>query len=227
MASARRTCRALLPALLVAALPAIASGPLTTPEETAATLASLHPDYGDYIAQVRFGDRRAKPPGIDAGLVRPGGGDPRDPEEGPLMGRGQRNDLIIYADTFAPEASAAWRRLLPDHEYFHARHLARGFDIPAVSFGEAQADRDYCEALAWGWVLRRAVEGIYGTLSARERAEVEDLYSRHFEGFHRFVMRRQPAAWAHYGRFLPPPGIMSAEPVAARAPSPEADRALR
>ena len=217
----------ILAALLIGAAESIAGGFLTTPEETIATLATLHPDYQTYIAQVRFGGHRMKPAGIDAGLVRPGGRDPRDPADGPRMGRGERNDLIIYADTFDPDASAAWRLLLPDHEYFHARHLARGFDIPAVSFGQAQADHDYCEALAWGWVLQRARAGIYGALTARERAELAARYERHFEGFFRFVMQRQPAAWAHYGRFLPRPEVMSAASDAPAEPVPVADSGLR
>jgi hypothetical protein len=215
----------ILAALLIGATQVSAGGFMTTPEETIATLAELHPDYEDYIAQVRYGPLRLKPSGIDAGLVRPGGRDPRDPSEGPL--RGQRNDLIIYTDTFDPGASAAWRRLLPDHEYFHARHMARGFDIPAVSFGQAQADHDYYEALAWGWVLRRARAGIYGTLTTRELAQVAARYERHFQGFHRFVMERQPAAWAHYGRFLPGPEIMSAASDAQATPGPVADSGLR
>ena len=116
------------------------------------------------------------------------------------------NDLIIYADTFEISASPAWRRLILDHEYFHARHLARGFPLPVVSFEDASADTHYYEALAWGYVLERAAAGLYGDLTIREDAELKSRYRDHRSGFRAFVFDRQPSAWAQYGRFLPPEG---------------------
>lgn len=200
------------------------SGSVT--DEVAGMLAAMHPDYTEYIGSVRFGDSRLRPEGLYAGLVRRGGGDPRDPGDGPDRGPGVVNDLIVYTDTFEPWSSAAWRRLLADHEYFHARHFARGFTIPLVGFGTAEIDAHYCEALAWGYVVERAAAGAYGDLSRRERLEAEERYREHFTRFHRFVMRRQPTAWAHYGRFLPEPDgrLTSAESVPRATSSPAAGR---
>jgi hypothetical protein len=202
--------------------PARAEGPEVTAEQVTALLASLHADYGLYIGSVRIGGSRLRPASIYAGLVRRGGRDPQDPRDGPQMGLGATNDLIIYTDTFESWRTTAWRRLLADHEYFHARHMAHGFPIPVVGFGDAQADADYYEALAWGYVLERAAGGAYGDLSPKERAEAAAQYENHFGRFQRFVLRRQPSAWAHYGRFLPPPDtIASLTTPVASAPTAE------
>lgn len=184
--------------------PALAD-PEVTPAEVASLLASLHPDYTSYIGDVHYGTSRLRPATLYAGLVRSGGLDPRDPDDRPRTGRGVTNDLVIYADTFESWRTPAWRLLLADHEYFHARHFARGFGLPTVGFGQARADSNYQEALAWGYVLQRATQGIYGTLSASERAEASARYLEHYRAFHDFVMKRQASAWAHYGRFLPEP----------------------
>ncbi|HKY33976.1 MAG TPA: hypothetical protein VJV23_15705 [Candidatus Polarisedimenticolia bacterium] len=198
-------------------------GPEATPGQIEALLAAMHPDYALYIGEVRYGASRLRPASLYAGLVRRGGRDPRDPADGPRSGRGVANDLIIYADTFEPWRSGAWRLLIADHEYFHARHLARGFRLPVVGFGDAQADTDYHEALAWEWVVRRAGEGIYGRLSPAESAEASSRYERHRDRFRRFVTGRQPSAWAHYGRFLPDPaGLRMAASAPTAGPPPEA-----
>lgn len=207
-----------------------AGGPDLTPNQVAALLASMHPDYTRYIREVRFGDSRMRPSTLYAGLVRRGGEDPRDPADGPTIGRGASNDLIVYADTFEPWRTDAWRRLVTDHEYFHARHFAKGFNLPTVGFGLRQTDTDYYEAMAWGYVLERAGEGAYGKLAAGERAEAAARYQEHYDGFRRFVMRVQPSAWAHYGRFLPEPGGCPAKPAAStrtKATSPAAAPATR
>jgi hypothetical protein len=201
--------------------PALAQ-PEVTPSQVAAMLAALHPDYTLFIGDVRYGSTRLRPATLYAGLVRRGGRDPRDPDDGPDIGRGVRNDLVIYADTFEAWRTTAWRLLLLDHEYFHARHMARRTDAPAVGFGQPRADADYREALAWGYVLGRAREGVYGALSAAERAEAAERYREHFTAFRGYVRRLQPSAWAHYGRFLPEPGSAltraGAAPGAGTAP---------
>lgn len=199
----------LVTCLMAAACAAVAAGPDLTPDQISSLLASMHPDYKRYIGNIRYGTTRLRPATLYAGLVKQGGRDPRDPGDGPTIGRGAVNDLIIYADTFEPWRSAAWRALLADHEYFHARHLAKGFRIPTVGFGDSAADTDYVEALAWGYVLARAGDGAYGSLTPPERAEAARRYEDHFDGFRRFVMREQPSAWAHYGRFLPEPALLS------------------
>ena len=181
----------------------VQAAPDVTPDQVAALLASMHPEYRRYISSVRYGTSRLRPASLYAGLVRQGGRDPREPGDGPLSGRGIANDLIVYADTFESWRSLAWRMLVTDHEYFHARHLAHGAGVPVVGFGEAQANTDYYEALAWGHVLERAAAGDYGELTDRERAEAARMYDDHRGGFLRFVMQRQASAWDHYGRFLP------------------------
>jgi hypothetical protein len=210
-------------ALACAVAPAFA-GPEVTPEQVASLLASMHPDYGRYIASVRYGPSRLRPASLYAGLVRRGGLDPRDPEDGPRSGRGVANDLIIYADTFEPWHSQAWRRLVADHEYFHARHLAHGAGVPVVGFGDPRINEDYYEALAWGHVAREARRGTYGEMGRAEMAEAAARYREHQERFRRFVHRAQASAWAHYGRFLPDPAQQdlttpSTAPTAAPEPA--------
>ncbi len=219
----------LLAVLLCLAGPVAAEGPALTPEQVAGLLATLHPEYRDYIGGVRYGVSRLRPATLYAGLVRHGGRDPVDPDDGPVAGRGVRNDLIIYADTFEPWRSHAWRLLLTDHEYFHALHLAHASGAPVVGFGQVRADTDYYEALAWGYTLRRAAEGVYGELMPKERAEAARQYHDHWSGFRRFVMDRQPSAWAHYGRFLPVPGtlVTTASSAPTGAPGPAAGPGTR
>ena len=206
-----------------------AAGPEVTPAQVEAMLASLHPDYALYISGVRYGATRLHPAALYAGLVRAGGRDPRMPEDGPRTGHGVRNELVIYADMFEPWRTPGWRLLITDHEYFHARHLARGFDIPVAGFDQMKTDTDYREALAWAWVARREADNVYGPLSAAERAEVAARYREHYDGFLAFVNRRQPSAWAHYGRFLPDPDSLvrraAAAPIAETPPP--ADGATR
>ena len=113
-----------------------------SPDQVAALIATMHPDYTTYIHSIRYGRSRLRPESIYAGLVRPGGADPRDAGDGPRAGRGAVNDLIVYADTFEPWRTPAWRLMIADHEYFHARHLAKGYDLPLVGFGIARVDTD-------------------------------------------------------------------------------------
>lgn len=204
------------------------AAPEVTPDQIASLLAAMHPDYQRYIGSVRYGPTRLRPAAIYAGLVRRGGIDPRDPGDGPLSGHGVSNDLIIYADTFEPWRSAAWRRLVADHEYFHAVHLAHGAGVPVVGFGDPDVNADYYEALAWEHVARLAAQGVYGELTAPERAEAAARYREHQERFRRFVMKVQSSAWAHYGRFLPDPGGLTTPATAPpEAPGPAAGPAGR
>ena len=216
------TGAALLCAAALTSQPARAAD--LSPDQVAGLLASMHPDYTTYIHEIRYGRSRLRPLSIYAGLVRPGGTDPRDADDGPRIGRGVVNDLIVYADTFEPWRTPAWRLLIADHEYFHARHLAKGYDLPLVGFGVASVDTDYLEAIAWQYVTRRAADGVYGTLSRAESAEVLSRYRCYYEDFRRYVFRTQPSAWAHYGRFLPDPRtrITSAGSAPTEAPPPEA-----
>lgn len=163
-------------------------------------LSSLHPDYGIFVGEVRDGGRRLHPSGLLSGLVRPGGENPRDPRDAPRAGG--RNDIIVYDDTFEAGTSTAWHRLLVDHEYFHARHLGRGAEAPAVDFGDEGANRHYYEALAWGYNLERIEQGRYPGLSPREARRSRERYWRHRAGFESWLLRYHADAWSHYGRFF-------------------------
>jgi hypothetical protein len=200
-----------------------------TPDQVTSRLASMHPDYPRYIHEIRYGRSRLRPVFLYAGLVRRGGDDPGDSAVGPLAGRGALNDLIVYADTFEPWRTEAWRLMVIDHEYFHARHLARGYNLPLVGFGRPQVDSDYLEAMAWAHVLGQVASGAYGDLSPAEKAEAVSRYRDHYDRFRRFVMGAQPSAWAHYGRFLPEPssGITSARSALREEISPGAAAAIR
>lgn len=185
---------------LCAASSSFATAP--TAAEAAGRLEAMHPDQGSWIASVHAVAGRADGV-VYAGLVKPGGDDPADEDDAPIRGRGVRNDLVIFPEALDGPHSTVWLDVILDHEYFHARHLARGFPIPLASFGNERIDRHYLEALAWGWVVRRIDEGLHAGLTPKERAEVQSAYERHLEGFRKFVMARQPEAWAHYGRFFP------------------------
>jgi len=180
------------------------------------SLAALHPDWQNYIGAVR--PAAGAPGNLYLGLVEPGGTDPRLASEAPTPGRGRRFDLLFFPAAELEEGP--WGRLLLDHEYFHARHLARAASTPLPGFGEAPADRHFREAMAWGYNLQRSREGAYGDLPAARRAEVLARYREHRDAFRRFVRERDPDAWAYYARLLPPDADEApAEAELARHPS--------
>lgn len=166
-----------------------------------AVLAEMHPDYRTYIGDVRPFPDGVDPRNVYMGLVRPGGRDPRRREDAPESRASGRYDLLVAPGTAA--GSTAWTRLLLDHEYFHARHLARADHLPAPAFADPSANRHYHEALAWGQNLERTREGAYGGLPLHRLAEAQERYGKHRAALRQYVLRRQPAAWAYYGRFLP------------------------
>ncbi|HZE89976.1 MAG TPA: hypothetical protein VE404_10525, partial [Verrucomicrobiae bacterium] len=97
------------------------------PGDADAILGELHPDYASYIHAVRVVGADAAPgaaQSLFSGLVRSGGADPRAKADAPSSGRGARNDVVLFQSSVDPARSAAWRRMILDHEYFHARHLA-------------------------------------------------------------------------------------------------------
>lgn len=197
-----RTALAAVLLVLGAAVTSPAAAEITA-EQAVTRLAAMHPDQASWIAAVRAVRARAGG-AVYAGLVRPGGIDPGHREDAPSRGAGARNDLVIFPQTLGGTHTPAWVDLILDHEYFHAKHLAKGFPIPLVSFGAERIDRHYLEALAWGWVVKRIDEGHHAGLSPKEVAEVRAAYGRHLEAFRKFIMERHPEAWAHYGRFFPP-----------------------
>lgn len=175
------------------------------PYDPVRLLNELHPDAKKYVGALRIvaiGDARISTRSIYSGLVREGGVEPRDPEDAPQTGPGSRNDIVLFPSSFDPRRGEGWFRLILDHEYFHARHLAHGWGTPVVDFGDIVANRDYYEAVAWGYVLERARSGVYGRIGRADLREVEGIYRRHLEGLRRMISKRQPSAWAHYGRYL-------------------------
>jgi hypothetical protein len=191
--------------LALAATLGSAGVPIETGDDFEKLLASLHPDYAQYVGSIRMGEGRFHPPTLYMGLVRSGGMDPTLRDDAPMLGRGVKNDIIVYADSREAGRSLGWGLLLIDHEYFHARHLARGDATPTPSFGDAEIDRHFYEAAAWGYNLVQAEEGEYPSLTHADYLEAFRNYTMHFEEFRDYILRRDHSAWAHYRRFLPDP----------------------
>jgi hypothetical protein len=179
-------------------------------------LGELHPNFRLFVGAIRPGPTRLHPSNLYMGLVRPGGADPTRLDDAPLVGRGVRNDIIVYADSRGLGRSLGWGQLLIDHEYFHARHLARGDATPAPFFGAGEIDRHYYEAVAWRYNLERAEEGAYPTLTHADYREAFRNYTLHFEAFRDYILRKDRPAWAHYGRFLPAPSSFDRTLLASR-----------
>ena len=198
--------------LLVMASSALAGGvPVEKGDRFDQILSALHPDYSLYVGAIRTGDTRFHPPTLYMGLVRAGGKDPTSLEDAPRLGRGIKNDIVVYANSREQGRSDGWAMLLIDHEYFHARHLSRGDRTPVPSFGDSEADRHFYEAVAWGYNLAQADDGEYPTLTHADYMEAFRNYSMHFEAFRQFILSHDYHAWAHYRRFLPDP--IDREPV--------------
>jgi hypothetical protein len=202
--TSRRSC-ALFLALAAATLTWAGEVPVPSGDDYPKMLAAMHPDYLTFVGSVRYGETRYHPSNLYMALVRSGGKDPNRLEDAPLLGRGVRNDILVYADSRDAGRSRGWALLLLDHEYFHARHLARGDRTPLPSFGDPEVDRHYYEAVAWGYNLAQADEGEYPTLIHADYLEAFRNYSMHFEAFRAYILRHDRTAWAHYRRFLPEP----------------------
>jgi hypothetical protein len=172
------------------------------PSEFIEILGQMHPEYRAVVGEVRSGATRHHPAGVAAGLVRAGGLDPLDLRDTPQAGAGVHNDIIVYGGTFRDGGGDAWRRLIVDHEFFHALHLAHGVEAPAVDFKDERVNRDYYEALAWGYNLSRAGENAYPGLDGAGRRSVEGRCIEHRDQFKRWLQREHRAAWEHYGRFI-------------------------
>ena len=204
--SARATMALIVALVVPSAAPSAA--PRTSEAGASSRLEALHPDWERYIREIRiisFQAASVSPEGIYSGLVRAGGRDPRIAEDAPLPGQGVRNDVVVFPSALDPLRAPGWLTLILDHEYFHARHLARSAPPPLVDFEDGGANVSYYEATAWSYVLAKAREGAYGELAPADLREVAATYRRHHERFRAFVMERQPSAWLHYGRFLVDP----------------------
>ena len=171
-------------------------------------LAAMHPDYASFVGSIHAGSTRFHPATLYMGLVRSGGKDPTLLEDAPILGRGVKNDIVVYSDSREAGRSDGWAMLLIDHEYFHARHLARGDKTPVPSFGDPEVDRHFYEAVAWGYNLTQADEGEYPTLTHADYLEAFRNYTMHFESFRDYVLRHDHHAWAFYRKFLPEPNSL-------------------
>jgi hypothetical protein len=213
---AGRSCWFFLALAAFAAVARAAGVPVATGDDFQKILASMHPDYPQYVGAIRNGETRFHPANLYMGLVRSGGKDPNRLQDAPLIGFGVRNDIIVFADSRDAGRSLGWAMLLIDHEYFHARHLARGDNTPVPSFGDPEVDRHYYEAVAWGYNLAQADEDEYPTLTHADYLEAFRNYSMHFEAFRDYILRHDRTAWAHYHRFLPDPASDRAGTLIAR-----------
>ena len=217
----RRRGGFLFPILMLFSCLAVAAGvPIATSDDFQSILAAMHPDYANYIGAIRGGSTRFHPSTLYMGLVREGGNDPTLPDDAPLLGHGVKNDVVVYADSREAGRSLGWAMLLIDHEYFHARHLARGDRTPVPSFGNPEVDRHFYEAVAWGYNLVEAEEGEYPTLTHADYLEAFRNYTMHFESFRDYILRKDHHAWAHYRRFLPEPASLERTVLARNSPVP-------
>ena len=182
------------------------SGLMASPQEShelEKLLETMHPDFRRYIRAVR-----PSPPGSAAAdlylaLVRPHGRDPRLPGDRPRSGAGERYDLLVFPGASGPGISRAWSRLLVDHEYFHARHLARASGLPQPMFESHAANHHFHEALAWNQSLQRLTAGNYGALPPRRVREARQRYAEHRRALAQYVKKKQPSVWPYYVTLLP------------------------
>ncbi len=166
-------------------------------------LQAMHPEFRNHIRAVRHAPAGAAASDLYLALVRPRGRDPRLPADRPRSGAGRRYDLLVFPGTLGPGVSIAWKRLLADHEYFHARHLARDNGLPQPVFARQAANHHFQEALAWGHGLARLSAGDYGTLPPGRVQEVRQRYREHRQALARYVRKKQPSIWAYYALLLP------------------------
>ena len=168
-------------------------------------LATIHPDYALYIGRVR-------PLGQDEGiglymaLVRPGATDPARRDSAPFTGPGSRNDILYNVASIAGDRSPAWRLLLLDHEYFHARHLAGTTSLPRSV--PAAVERHYYEAAAWGFNVGEARAGRYPGLRPREFREALDRYGEHYAALKSLLQERDSGLWEACAKMLQAPAAL-------------------
>ncbi len=170
-------------------------------------LARFHPDYRLYVSGVRPLD-----PGVNRrlymALVRPGAGDPADRASAPYAGPGARNDIVYDAEAILTGHSLAFRYLLLDHEYFHARHLAGGTLLPLASGAGAEIERHYNEAAAWGYNVAEARAGRYPGLRPDEFREALDRQGEHYAALKALMREKDPATWDRIADLLREPGLL-------------------
>lgn len=199
-----------------AAAPVAGFPPAAGPQpETAALLArdlgSIRPDFSAYIGSLRpFNDAPGRR--IYMALVQPGATDPTRLASAPLSGTGARNDIVFNARAVMEGHSDAFRLLLLDHEYFHARHLAGTTSVPAPRSLPADLQTRFSEAAAWGFNVAEARAGRYGHLRPGEFREALDRYRDHYAALKALAAGRPGIAWAGVSETLRRPDLLEACP---------------
>jgi hypothetical protein len=165
------------------------------------TLALLRPDYLRYISSVR-----PLAPGVARrlymALVRPGATDPAGKGSAPYAGPGARNDIVYDKASIATDHSTAWRSLLLEHEYFHARHMAGATLLPVARDGVPEVERHYNEAAAWGFNVAEARAGRYPGLRADEFREALDRLGEHYAALRALLKDADPERWSRISELL-------------------------
>lgn len=169
-------------------------------------LAVLRPDYGAYIGSLRPIEPDPRR-GIYMALVQPGATDPRSRGSAPLAGPGARNDIVFDAHAVADGHTFAFRLLLLDHEYFHARHLAGATTVPLPEAVPAEIQRRFNEAAAWGFNIAEARAGRYPGLREDEFREALDRYRDHYTALRRMLDGDHPGTWQTMAEQLRRPGL--------------------
>lgn len=174
----------------------------------ARALSSLRPDYKVYIGALRPlapDDGR----NIYMALVQPGATGTDDRASAPLAGPGARNDIVFDERAIREGHSGAFILLLLDHEYFHARHLARTTTVPPAGRVPIEFERRFSEAAAWGFNIAEARAGRYPGLRLDELREALDRYRDHFLALRSLVGREDPGQWDHLALALRRPDLVT------------------
>ena len=181
-------------------------------------LSSLRPDYGLYIETLRplAPDVRRN---IYMALVQPGATDPGGRASAPFAGSGARNDIVFDERAIRGGHSGAFVLLLLDHEYFHARHLARTTTVPPAGRVPLEIERRFSEAAAWGFNIAEARAGRYPGLRLDELREALDRYRDHYLALRDLVERDDPGRWDTLALALRRPDL-----VTTRDSAPSGDR---
>jgi len=190
------------------ALPADPAGELALdPSVLNRALAAIHPDYRLYISAVRplaAGISRR----LYMALVRPGADDPAGHDSAPRTGPGARNDIVYDGEAIRVGHSLAFRYLLLDHEYFHARHLAGGTLLPLARGAGADVERHYNEAAAWGFNVAEARAGRYPGLRPDEFREALDRQGEHYAALKALMKEKDPGGWNRIAGLLRQPALL-------------------
>ena len=174
-------------------------------------LSTIRPDYRAYIAGVRpIESKTMGQPSrvIYMALVKRGADDPTLDENAPHAGPGAQNDIIYDRSALDAGRSGAWVRLLLDHEYFHARHLAGATSLPLPRSGHAGVQSHFYEAAAWGFNVAEARAGRYAGLREDEFREALNKYGDHYRALRRLLEESEPENWRSFDDLLDRPAAL-------------------